>query len=263
MVCKKILPLLSEFYDEALDTKTTMLVSQHLNRCVQCRTEYDKISVIQSKLQTLRGVQAPEYLHGLVQHRIAEMRQNTWRKTLRYELERSWSLIRTTERIWYVTRALGTVMTAIIFFVISSTAIAPLCLEVNAKAEEREGLTLAYGKQVSRSVLANLGMHSSQTPLQQPILISKNNPAINDLYFVIFEEGNSTKEKSDTLTVVTAIDPSGVAKIQDVLEYPTDKNTLIKYNEMISSAKYRPASKNGKAVPSFIVMTYSTVSVSD
>jgi hypothetical protein len=132
------------------------------------------------------------------------MRQNTWPKTLRNEIERRWSLIRTTERIWYITRALGTVMTAIIFFVISSTAISPLCLEVNAKAEEHEGLTLAYGKQVSRSVLANLGMHSSQTPQQQPILVSKNNPAINDLYFVIFEEGNSSTEKADTLTVVTA-----------------------------------------------------------
>lgn len=153
-------------------------------------------------------------------------------------------------------------MTAIIFFVISSTAISPLCLEVNAKAEEHEGITLAYGKQVSRSVLANLGMLSSQTQ-QQPILVSKNNPAINDLYFVIFEEGNATTEKADTLTVVAAIDPSGEAKIQDVLEYPTDKNTLIKFSEMISSAKYRPASKNGKAVRSYMVMTYSTVSVSD
>jgi hypothetical protein len=263
MVCKKTLSLLSEFYDEALDNETAMQVSQHLNQCVQCRTEYEKLSVIQTKLQTLKGVQAPDYLQSLVQHRIAEMEKNTWRKTLRYELERSWSLIRTTERIWYITRALGTVMTAIIFFVIASTAISPLCLEVNAKADEREGLTFAYGKQVSRSVLANLGMHSSQTPQQQPILVSKNNPAINDLYFVIFEEGNSTKEKADTLTVVTAIDPSGEAKIQDVLEYPIDKNTLIKFNEMITSAKYRPASKNGKAVPSFIVMTYSTVSVSD
>lgn len=263
MVCKKILPLMSGFHDEELDAKTTMLVSQHLNQCVQCRTEYDKISVIKSKLQTLRGSQAPEYLHSLVQHRIAEMRQNTWRHTFRYELERRWSLIRTTERIWYITRALGTVMTAIIFFVISSTAISPLFLEVNAKAEEHEGLTLAYGKQVSRSVLANLGMHSNQTPQQQPILVSKNNPAINDLYFVIFEEGNATTEKADTLTVVAAIEPSGEAKIQDVLEYPTDKNTLIKFSEMISSAKYRPASQNGKAVRSYMVMTYSTVSVSD
>jgi hypothetical protein len=263
MVCKKILPLLSEFHDEELDAETTVLVSQHMNQCAQCRAEYDKISVIKSKLQSLRGVQAPEYLHSLVQHRIAEMRQNTWRKTLRYELERRWSLIRTTERVWYITRALGTVMTAIIFFVISSTAISPLCLEVNAKADEREGLTFAYGKQVSRNVLANLGMHSSQLPQQQPIIVSRNNPAINDLYYVIFEEGNASTEEEDTLTVVAAVDPSGMAKIQNVIEYPTDKNTLIKFNEMISSAKYRPASQNGKAVASYIVMTYSTVSVSD
>jgi hypothetical protein len=262
MVCEKILPLLSEFSDEALDSETAMQVSQHLHQCVRCRTEYDKLSVIQSKLQSLKGVQAPEFLYSLVQHRIAEMQRNSWRNTLRYELELRWSLIRTTERIWYVTRALGTIMTGIIFFLISSTAISPLCLEVAAKTEEREALTLAYGKQVSRNVLANLGMHSSQTPQQQFILVSKNNPAINSLYFARLEEG-STAEDADTLTVVTTIDPSGEAKIQDVLEYPNNKNMLIKFNEMISSAKCRPASKNGKAVPSHIVMTYSTVSVSD
>ena len=263
MVCKKLIPLLSEFHDEALDPETAMQVSQHLNQCVRCRTECDKISVIQSRLQSLRRVQAPEYLHSLVQHRIAEMKQNSWRNILRYELERRWSLIRTTERIWYVTRALGTVMTAIFFFLISSTAISPLCLEVAAKTEEREALTLAYGKQVSRNVLANLGMHSGQTPQQQSIHISRNDPAINSLYFVRLEESNSAAGDADTLTVVTMIDPSGEAKIQDVLEYPNDKRMLIKFNEMISSAKCRPASQNGKAVSSHIVMTYSTVSVSD
>jgi hypothetical protein len=263
MACKKILPLLSGFHDEALDAETAVQVSQHLNQCVPCRTEYDKISIIKSKLQSLRGVQAPDFLHNLVQHRIAEMKHNSWRNTLRYELERRWSLIRTTERIWYITRALGTVMTAIIFILISSTAISPLCLEVDAKSEEREALTLAYGKKVSRNVLANLGMDSDRTQQQSPALVSKNNPAINALYFVKFEENNSSAEDADTLTVVTMIDPSGEAKIQNVLEYPTDKNLLIKFNEMISSAKCRPASKNGKAVPSSVVMTYSTVSVSN
>lgn len=260
MVCRKILPLLSEFLDEALDADVSVQVSQHLHQCVRCRTEYEKIAAIRSRLQSLQKIQAPEYLRHLVHHRIAELQQNSWRNTLRYEVERRWSLIRTTGCMWYVTRAVGTVMTAVFFFLISSTAISPLYLEVDARSEERDSLTFSYGRQVSKNVLANLGMIPGP---QSQILVSKNKPAINDLYFVKFEEGNSEKDSEDTLSVVTTVDPSGDAKIQNVLEYPNNKDLLVKFSEMIESAKCRPASRNGKAVPSHIVLTYSTVSVSD
>lgn len=263
MVCKKVLSLLSEFMDEALDAEVAAQVSQHLHQCIRCRAEYETLSTIQARIKSLRGVQVPEHLHTLVHHRIADMKQNSWSNTLRYELERRWSLIRTTETIWYVTRAVGTVMTALFFFLISSTAISPLYLTVDARSEDRGALTLAYGKQVSQNVLANLGMGEERAPRQPQVPVSKNNPAINDLYFLKFEEGNSPQAATDTLTVVTTVDSSGGATIQNVLEYPNNKNLLIKFNEMISSAKCRPASHNGKAVSSDIVMTYSTVSVYD
>ncbi len=66
-----------------------------------------------------------------------------------------------------------------------------------------------------------------------------------------------------TISVVTVVDRSGTVKIQNVLEYPADNNLLTKFNDMIESARARPASQNGRAVDAHLVMTFSKISVYD
>ncbi|MGD0309004.1 MAG: hypothetical protein ABSC02_06910, partial [Acidobacteriota bacterium] len=59
------------------------------------------------------------------------------------------------------------------------------------------------------------------------------------------------------------VDRSGAAKIQDILEYPVDESLLSAFAEMIMSANWRPASRNGRAVDSQLVLTFSRVYVSN
>jgi hypothetical protein len=256
MLCKKVLPLLSDFFDEVLDADTAVKVSQHLDQCIRCRKELDSLSALHGKLRSLSGVRAPEYLHRLVQHRLTSMQRDSWRMRLKNELERRWSKIRTTEGMWYVTRALGTVMTSVFFFLIFN-AISPLYVEVNAPAGERRAVKLpAYSQQVGRNVLAKFGMLPASK-----LYTYKSKPAINDQYLV--EYAQSISGKDDTFSVLAAVDPSGAAKIQNVLQYPDDQSWLSNLNEMISSAPCRPATENGEAVSSHMVMVFSKVSVYD
>jgi hypothetical protein len=260
MLCKKVLPLLSEFFDEALDADTSVQVSQHLNQCLRCRKEFNSLSALHNRLRSLNKVEAPEYLHNLVRHRLANMQRDTWRLRLRNALELRWSKIRTTEGIWYLTRALGTVMTSVFFFLISGAAISPLYVEVNAPPTTRRALINPYGQQVGQNVLMKLGMLPAQAPKMRVV---KSDPAINDLYFLNFAQSISQAGKDDTLSVLTVVDPSGAAKIQNVLEYPNDHDLLRNFNEMISSATCRPASENGEPVPSHLVLMFSKISVYD
>lgn len=112
MLCEKVLPLLSEFFDEVLDSDAAVQVSQHLGQCIGCRKEFDSYAALHHRLKSLNRMPAPEYLRSLVQHRLT---QESWRAHLRNELARYWSIIRTTEGMWYATRALGTVMASIFF----------------------------------------------------------------------------------------------------------------------------------------------------
>ena len=56
---------------------------------------------------------------------------------------------------------------------------------------------------------------------------------------------------------------SGAAKIQNVLEYPADSTLLDNFNNMLISARCRPASHNGRAVDSHLVLSFSKISVYD
>ena len=87
MLCKTVLPLLSEYFDGVLDTDTEIRVSQHLDQCISCRREYKSLSALHAKLSSFRRIQAPEYLQHLVQHRISEMKLDTWRSRLQNALE--------------------------------------------------------------------------------------------------------------------------------------------------------------------------------
>ncbi len=67
--------------------------------------------------------------------------------------------------------------------------------------------------------------------------------------------------EDDSFSVVTMVDRSGSAKLQSVIETPSDKTLLSDFNEMISSARCRPARENGQAVPSRLVLTFSKIFV--
>jgi hypothetical protein len=220
MLCKNVLPLLSEFYDKVLDADVSVQVSQHLDQCGPCHKELESLSILPGKLRPLKGIEAPEFLGSLVKHRIAEIQKKSWRRNLRNELERMWSIIRTTESTWYITKALGTVMTSLFFFLICGN-----------------------------------NMPLSPPDFRQPVI---NEDDLNKIGKSMSQSG-----KDDALAVLAEVDSSGSAKIQNVIERPYDQKLLNNVNEMIAKAHCRPASKNGKAVPSHILFIFRTISVYD
>ncbi len=141
MLCETVLPLLSEFFDGVLDADTAVQVSQHLSQCQHCRRELDSFADLHDRLRSLDRMQAPEYLRRLVQRRIA---REPWRARVRNELSRYWSIIRTTEGMWYATRVLGTIMASIFFLTISS-AITPLYLRTESPVNTTGWASLRHG----------------------------------------------------------------------------------------------------------------------
>jgi hypothetical protein len=225
MLCKNVLSLLSEFYDEVLDAKVSVQVTQHLGQCGPCRKELESLSILQGKLKSLKGIQAPEFLGSLVEHRITEFRQNSWRRSLRDELERMWSIIRTTESTWYITKVLGTVMTSLFFFMICGSNI-PLPLQSDPE----------------------MGVYNTD-------------PAISEQYLNNLGASLSQPGKDDSVSVRLEVDSSGSATIQKVIERPHDPRLLSNVKEMITSTHCRPASKNGKAVSSHLILIFNWISV--
>lgn len=251
MLCEKVLPLLSEYFDDVLGADGTVQVSQHLDQCIGCRKEFKSLSALHGKLRSLKGIQAPERLRHMVQYRLAHMHEDSWWAGLKNGLERRWSKIRTTEGMWYLTRALGTAMTSIFLFLMSS-AIAPL-YTVNAQATEP---CPALMQQVAMNVLAKLGM------LPAPkIRVTKSDPAINDQYLENFGQSISQAGNDYDFSVLTYVDRSGQGKIQNVIDHPNAHSFLNVFNEVISSGRFSPARKNGEAVPSYIVLMFSKISV--
>jgi hypothetical protein len=266
MLCEKVLSLLSEFFDEVLDQERAVQVSQHLGQCIRCRKEFNNLSDLHSSLRALNNVKAPEYLRSLVQHRLAK---EPLRARVQNELERRWSIIRTTEAMWYGTRAMGTFVATVFFFLLPS-AITPY---ISAQANnQRSSSTPAYyclGQQpeyrnnVSRSVRKNLGLAS----VQIPSLPNRSAPAALDPQYLIAygDSVSRTAEtrEDDTFSVVTTVDRRGSGKVETVLEHPSDQTLLTAFRWLIASARFRPASENGQTVSSPVVFTFSTVFVSD
>jgi hypothetical protein len=255
MLCEKALPLLSDFFDEVLDADTAVQVSQHLGQCIRCRRELDDLSALHAKLRSLNRVQAPEYLRRLVQHRLTNMHQDSWRVRLQNEGEYRWSKIRTTERMWYITRALGTAVASVFFFLVAH-AISPLYF--NGPGEEPRVLLSDYGQQVGKNVLARLGMLPPQK-----LYTHKIDPAVNDQCLSNFGESISQAGDDYDFSVVTSVDPSGLAQAKRVLEYPNADSFLNSFNKVVASARFAPAKMNGEAVPSYMVLIFSKVSVYD
>jgi hypothetical protein len=259
MFCEGVLKRLSEFYDGVLDSDTSFRVSQHLDQCKNCRKEMDTLSDLHGKLRSLTSVPAPEYLFHLIQLRITRQKQESWRTRVKDALEFRWSRIRTTEGMWYWTRAMGTIMAGVFFCLISS-AITTYYVEGTLQESDRATLSLAYRQQVVTSVVRALGMLPAHAAKRQ---FSHNDPAINDLYLLYFGESVAHAGEEDTLSILTAVDPSGTATVQDVLEYPADRTLLSSFNEMITAARFRPAISNGQAVHSHLVFTYNRIFVYD
>jgi hypothetical protein len=254
MLCKTVLQRLSEYFDGVLEADAAVEVSQHLRQCLGCRREYDSLVALHSRLKSLRRVEAPEYMEALVRLRITRETEDVWHKRLRDWLELCWSRIRTTEGMWYWTRALGTVLTSICFLLIN-----PIYFDVN-QPSYRALLPAVYTQQVGLNVLQKLGMLPPEESKGPQV---RTEPAINPLYLVSFAQNMPGSDEDDTVSVVAVVDSNGAAKIKNVLQYPTDRNLLSNFNEMISSARCRPASHNGKAVDSHMVLTFSRISVWD
>ena len=260
MLCKNALPLLSEYFDEALDSKVAIQVSQHLDHCETCRKELSKLIAVHSKLRAVNGIQAPDFLRDLVKLRLSEMRNNSWRAQLKDALELRWSRIRSTESMWYMTRALGTV-TTVAFLIFMSIGINPVSVEAISTAPERIVLTSASSqKNVIHNLQANFGALPGQIP-KGPI--TQSQPAINDLYFVNYIQSLPKVDSNDTFAVGIDVDTAGAAKINRVIERPSDQNLLSSFAEMIAASRWRPGKRNGQAVTSQLVLIISKIIVYD
>jgi hypothetical protein len=239
--------------DEALETGAAAQITQHLNGCEKCRKEYEALIFIQQRLRSIPQAKAPSYLHSLVQHQIKAEKTETWSRQLRDALDRRWSIIRTTDSRWYWTKALGTVMTSLFVLLISSVINPYYALNVSDKTRPTY-LSSAYGQQVGLNVLVKLGMESAPN-------YGKSAAAISNVYLFNFGQSVSHLKNDDNLFVIAEIDRSGSAKIQDVLEYPKEKELLSHFNQMIATARCRPANKNGQAVSSRMILMFNQVSV--
>jgi hypothetical protein len=263
MLCEKVVPLLSEYFDEALDSGTAIQVSQHLDQCAGCRKELSGIVHVHNKLRSVNGIPTPDYLRDLVQLRLADMRKSAWRAQLRAALELRWSRIRTTEGIWYATKAMGTVLTAALFFLIPCS-INPINIEANSSTPERNIFSRVERQQVALNVVAKLGMLSKEDKkeLAMPNQTAVK-PAIHDQYVSNFGDSISKDGNDYDISVLTYVDRSGKAKIQNVIEHPNAQSFLNSFNKVISAGRFTPAMKNGEAVPSHVVLMFSKISVYD
>jgi len=259
MKCQNTLDQLSLLLDEMLERSDAERVSAHLATCDKCDREYNRLARLREELGSLNRVRVPDYLRHLVQLRLEEERSQNLTTQLRESLEYWWSRIRTTERIWYLTRVFGMAATFVFFFALSS-AVNPVYLELRNQNVENNGPSQYLRQQLGSYVLKNLGLMPVEAQ-RRPI--SPSEPQINDLYLLKFGESASRIGSDDSFSVFTVVDRSGSAKIQNVLEYPADRRLLQSFNNMISSAQLRPASQNGRAVDSHLVLTFNKISVYD
>ena len=256
MNCRQVRKKLSPLLDERFPMAVMGSVRDHLDVCVPCRAEWDRLVAVQSQLRSLRTQHAPASLRRVVEFGVGEWTKGGPSGELRSELERLWSKVRTTDRVWYLAKISGVAVTFVFFFAIYS-ALTPIAL-----VSEGNGVASANSQNLTQdladNVLRNLGylpLHAIRRPISSPM--------INDLYLLNFGQNASRRQGDDSFSVVTLVDRNGEATIRDVLEYPADNELLVDFYDMIVSARYRPASLDGRAVDSHLVHTYNRVSVYD
>lgn len=257
MLCEKVSKQLSEFFDGVLDAEASIRITQHLKKCENCRDELNRLSALHSMLNSLERVQAPDYLHHMVQNRVNDKNHNTWYNRFKNALEVRWSRIRTTEAQYYWTRALGTLMTTFSFCIIS-LGIDPFYTGYVSPIEAKSTISYQeYSEQFRLAVSKSFG----RFPIEQFIKNAQDVPAVDDQWYILFGESISSKTDNDDLSVVTTIDTSGSAKLDIVLEYPDDHEVLKNLNNAISAARGRPAMMNGRTVSSSLPMIFNYIYV--
>jgi hypothetical protein len=259
MKCQEVLKHLSLLLDDMLERDIAEKAQEHLESCHKCNREYNRFARLREELSSMDRASAPEYLRHLVQMRLDEARHENLATWLREGLEYYWSKIRTTERIWYLTRITGAAAT-ILFFLALSSAVRPIYLDLRASGIEHEGPSQYLKQQLGIQVLKSLGLMPVEAQ-RKPI--SSSEPQINEIYLLKFGESASRTGSDDSFSVFTTVDRSGSAKIQNVLEYPADRRLLQNFNSMLTSAQLRPASQNGRAVDSHLVLTFNKIFVYD
>jgi hypothetical protein len=246
------------FLDEVMEPNLAAEVAQHLRACSTCNQEFVRLKKLRHALNSLPPVATPDYLRDLVERRIIAARQYSWRNSLQSALEYQWSKIRTTEGIWYLTR-LTAVMATLVLFIAISSAMNPMDLEFGDQLTSRGVRAQALrSQQLAVGVLTNMGMPPVEA---QKRPISPSDPKINDLNLVNLGESALTAAHDDTISVFTVVDRNGKAKVQRVLEYPADESVLTAVTDWLMSTNWRPASRNGRAVDSQLVLTFSKVYV--
>lgn len=257
MRCEKVLGQLSLFLDEMIEGDPAAEISDHLALCADCGCEFVRLKKVRNALKKLEPVETPDYLYNLVELKISRARQNTWRNNLQSALEYHWSRVRTTEGMWYLTRLAGMLAT-VVFFIAISSAMNPIFLDLaDPLPVHGYAVQVRPPQQLAKGLQRVFG--SPVEAQKKPIRASE--PKISDLYLVNFSQTASRTAHDDTVSVVTVIDRSGTAKVQDVLEYPSDDSLLSDFTDMITTAGWRPASRNGRAIDSPLVLTFSKIYV--
>jgi hypothetical protein len=261
MLCKKVSTLLSEFFDGVLDAGMSVRIAQHLKQCENCQRELNRLSTLHGRLSSIEKIQAPDYLHHLVQVRLENKSRNTWNRWFKDALAFRWSRIRTTEGRFYWTRALGTLMTAFFFYVISSGIdlftgyTIPMTGQSIISREYRQEFNVTVGKKFGRF------------PKENFTKIDPTVPAMDHQYYHylgdLVGESFSTSIENEGISLLATVDSSGTATIENVLEYPEDLDLLQNLSTVITSARYRPASINGRPVSSPFIFILNKISVYD
>jgi len=259
MRCDEALKRLSLFLDDMLDAGAASEISRHIDDCPDCRSEYERLAALRGCLESLERVRPPEYFGDLLRIRLAGVEKNRWSASFRAAVEYRWSRIRTTESTWVVARALGATFALVLFFLVYA-AMNQIYVSLGMGPSPRGAVSQAQSLQMVQAVLKNLGMASLEA---QKKPIGSVDPKINPLYLLDFGQNAVSSAQNDTFSVVTAVDRNGSARIEDVIEYPVDGALLAAFNDMISSARCRPARLNGRAVDSILVLTFSKISVYD
>jgi hypothetical protein len=241
-----------------LEEEKAAAVSRHLAECAQCRAELDFLAQIRTALGSLEKIPAPEYLKDLVKVGIANSERLSWWGGIRSDLQYYWSRMRTVEGTWFFTRILGTTVAFAFFFLVFTSAMSPVDFGPDSNKQDRGGLSQA--SQLAANVLKNLGL----MPLEeQKKPVNSKEAELNKQYLVDVVENSSVSTQDDSFCVVAFVDRSGLGRIDWILEYPSDRKLLDDFSSMIATARFRPASLNGRPVESHLGFHFSKIYVHD
>ncbi|MEJ2110961.1 MAG: zf-HC2 domain-containing protein [Acidobacteriota bacterium] len=255
MLCKKAKKKLSQYFDGVLDSRSSIEISNHLNECDSCREDLAGLLKLHSRLSSIEKIEIPDFVYPLIQTQLKNEVNKKWLDRMKDAAELRWSRIRTTGFQFYWTKALGTLMAAFCFSMISSS-IDPFYPTGSTSPNASQYLSREYSEQIRSAISINFG----RFPIEQYQKSNQHFPAIDDQYYLPFWDSIPETTHEEDFSVVFAVDPSGTVRAENVLEYPDDE-TLLQSLNVIEFARGRPGSLNGKYVPSPMVVNfnYSTV----